>query len=274
MTFHAAVVNLGLRDSSFCPAVAIVDEASLMPFVFGVLLGIFGCSTTILIGDDRQMPSIFHEKLVNNPFSVSLFENVSHRFEKLKTVFTTTYRMNDEITQFVSSRFYEPYGIRLVASDYSHDRSLHLKSHHEDERIRLALSDRPSIVSLDVSEHDCWEDYNQEEAAFIASLVKEALVCGLRAEDIAVVTPYRRQVKTIRENVKAILKEEDNIPLIDTVERMQGQSVEMVILSMSITNSAYYEQQSSFILEPHRLNVMISRAKCKVVLIGKYNEEV
>ena len=85
---------------------------------------------------------------------------------------------------------------------------------------------------------------------------------------------YRRQVKTIRENVKAILTEVDNMPLIDTVERMQGQSVEIVILNMSITNSAYYEQQSSFVLEPHRLNVMISRAKCKVVLNGKYNREV
>jgi len=56
-------------------------------------------------------------------------------------------------------------------------------------------------------------------------------------------------------------------PIIDTVERLQGQDVDVIILSFSISDDAYYATQRSFLLNPNRLNVMISRAKQKVVII-------
>ena len=58
------------------------------------------------------------------------------------------------------------------------------------------------------------------------------------------------------------------MPLINTVECLQGQDVEMIIISF-VLNAKYgnMDMQLPFVLEKHRLNVMISRAKSKVVLL-------
>lgn len=86
---------------------------------------------------------------------------------------------------------------------------------------------------------------------------------------MAVITPYRKQVKKIRECVSKALSCKDDIPLIDTVERLQGQDVDLIIISMSITDKQYWEQQEQFVMNPNRLNVMLSRAKKKVIIVGR-----
>lgn len=60
----------------------------------------------------------------------------------------------------------------------------------------------------------------------------------------------------------------EKMPLINTVECLQGQDVEIIILSF-VLNARYgsMEAQLPFVLEKHRLNVMISRAKSKVLLL-------
>ena len=56
---------------------------------------------------------------------------------------------------------------------------------------------------------------------------------------------------------------EDDMPLIDTVERLQGQDVDSVIISFVKTSASNVD----FIFNPNRLNVMISRAKRKVFIV-------
>ena len=60
---------------------------------------------------------------------------------------------------------------------------------------------------------------------------------------------------------------DDERPLVDTVERLQGQDVRLIILSLAVTDPEYYKQVKAFLLNPNRLNVMISRAKEKVVIL-------
>ena len=98
-------------------------------------------------------------------------------------------------------------------------------------------------------------------------MIREAISCGLETEEVAVITPYRKQVRTIRECVKAAL-DGDDLPLIDTVERLQGQDVTMILVSFCVTSPKYYKANEEFLLSPNRLNVMISRAKQKVVIFG------
>ena len=105
-----------------------------------------------------------------------------------------------------------------------------------------------------------------EEAQFIATLIMETVSCGLNIDDIAVITPFRKQVRTIREAVKSILG--DELPLIDTVERLQGQDVKMIVVSFSVTSPRYFKSNKAFLFNPNRLNVMISRAKQKVIVVG------
>ena len=85
---------------------------------------------------------------------------------------------------------------------------------------------------------------------------------GLRKTDIAIVTPYRKQVSLIRSMTRNIVSEDD-MPLIDTVERLQGQDVDCVIISFAKTSASNVD----FIFDRNRLNVMISRAKRKVLFI-------
>ena len=109
---------------------------------------------------------------------------------------------------------------------------------------------------------------NAEEANTAAELVKALYEQGLSHEDVAVVTPFRLQVRTIRECVSEALPPGSPLPLIDTVERLQGQDVECVIISFSVSDPSYLKSMKSFLFKPNRLNVMISRAKSKVILLA------
>lgn len=267
MTLHAAVINLGLRQSGFKPSVVLVDEAGQMPFAEAACIGSFGCGSIVFIGDDKQMPPIFHESLKNDEFSKSIFSYICEKYPHLKGKLSVTYRMNKEITEYVSKHYYEPFGEVLIASDYSKDRKLVMNSIYPDQRIKDVLNTDKSIHFLNVSKDNTWEDYNVEEAQFIATMIREAISCGLETEEVAVITPYRKQVRTIRECVKAAL-DGDDLPLIDTVERLQGQDVTMILVSFCVTSPKYYKANEEFLLSPNRLNVMISRAKQKVVIFG------
>ena len=266
MTYYGAILNLGLRNSGFKPSLILIDEAGQMPLAQASLIGAFGSGSMIFIGDDKQMPPISHEKLQDHPLSVSIFSYLCEKYPAIKGRLSVTYRMNEEITQCVSRNFYEVDGEKLVASDFSKSRTLTLPTTSEDVRIRNILQDNKSIHLVNVTNENTWEDMNHEEADFIAEMVSEALRCGMKVNEIAVITPYRRQVKAIRSSLNKLHL--DSLPLIDTVERLQGQDVDMIIISFCVSNPIYYQQNVSFLLNSNRLNVMISRAKKKVVMIA------
>ena len=129
MTLHAAIIHLGLRNSGFKPKIVLVDEAGQMPLAYASLIGAFGCGSIIFIGDDKQMPPIFHPQLAENSLSVSIFEYLCDRYPALRHPLNITYRMNEEITTFVSKNFYESgeAGIKLVSADSAKDRRLNVE---------------------------------------------------------------------------------------------------------------------------------------------------
>jgi superfamily I DNA and/or RNA helicase len=57
-----------------------------------------------------------------------------------------------------------------------------------------------------------------------------------------------------------------DLPIVDTVERVQGLTVELVAISMCTTDPEYASETASFIFSPNRLNVAVSRARTKVVI--------
>lgn len=259
MTLQASVINLGLINKGFQPQVVIVDEAGQIPLTEASVLGASGAGTIVFIGDDKQMPPIYHEALEKHDLSQSIFKHLCTLYPEYETSLEETYRMNDEITKVVSRNFYEPYGEYIFASDFSKNRSLVLVDSHD------VLRSEDSIIIKNVSEQDEWEECNPEEATYIANLIKEALCAGMNVEEIAVITPFRRQVRLIRETVKKELQ--DELPLIDTVERLQGQDVDLIIISFGTTSPSYYIKVRDFLLNRNRLNVMISRAKKKVLIL-------
>ena len=268
MTIWGAVTHLGLRHHAhFRPYVALVDEASLMPLSIATILGKTAPSVC-LFGDSRQMPPIIRPELESNENSISILDYCSQKVEGVPVaVLQTTYRMNEEITSLVSKSFYEPYGIKLISADNVKDRKLSIDaSGCGDERIAEILGNGESVDIINVSKEPHQEE-NVEEALFAAQCAAVAMQHGMSPSDIAIVTPFRKQVNAIRNAFKYLRWSEEDRPLVDTVERLQGQDVEMIILSFAVSDSDYYQQIKGFLLNRNRLNVMISRAKTKVVIL-------
>ena len=261
MTIWGAITYLGLRHHAhFRPYISLVDEASLMPLSLATILGKTAPSVC-LFGDSRQMPPIFRPELENNENSISILDYCSQKVEGVPVaVLHTTYRMNENITNVVSKSFYEPYGITLHSAQSISNNTLSSAYLNNKE-----LHD--SIVYMDssLSTPHC-EEENEGEANAVIELVQALLLEGNNPSNIAVITPFRKQVRLIR----SMAHDEDleELPLIDTVERLQGQDVNCIILSFASSSKQYIKDIDGFLFNPNRLNVMISRAKTKVIIFG------
>ena len=262
MTIWGAITHLGLRHHShFRPYISLVDEASLMPLSLATILGKTAPSVC-LFGDSRQMPPIFRPELENNDNSISILDYCFQKVEGVPVaVLHTTYRMNDSITNIVSKSFYEPHGITLRSAECISDNTF-TSDYLANKGFNGSLVYMDSSLSTPLCEEE-----NEGEADAVIEIVKMLLLEGRKATDIAVITPFRKQVRLIRSKAKEMIDSE-TLPLIDTVERLQGQDVECIILTFATSTVGYMNGLSNFLFNPNRLNVMISRAKTKVVIFG------
>lgn len=262
MTIWGAITHLGLRHHShFRPYISLVDEASLMPLSLATILGKTAPSVC-LFGDSRQMPPIFRPELENNDNSISILDYCFQKVEGVPVaVLHTTYRMNDSITNIVSKSFYEPHGITLRSAECISDNTF-TSDYFANKGFNGSLVYMDSSLSTPLCEEE-----NEGEADAVIEIVKMLLLEGRKATDIAVITPFRKQVRLIRSKAKEMIDSE-TLPLIDTVERLQGQDVECIILTFATSTVGYMNGLSNFLFNPNRLNVMISRAKTKVVIFG------
>lgn len=262
MTIWGAITYLGLRHHAhFRPYVSLVDEASLMPLSLAVVLGKTAPSVC-LFGDSRQMPPIIRPELESNENSISILDYCSQKVEGAPVaVLHTTYRMNEEITSLVSKSFYEPHGITLNSAESVANKKFYSKFMQE-----RGVADTVVFMDADLSTPNCKEE-NEGEAKAAIELLSALLDEGNQSRDIALITPFRKQVRLLRSIASETLEDRD-LPLIDTVERLQGQDVECIILSFATSDADYINEIEGFLFDANRLNVMISRAKTKVVIIA------
>lgn len=262
MTIWGAIVYLGLRHHAhFRPYISLVDEASLMPLSLATILGKTAPSVC-LFGDSRQMPPIFRPEFEDNDYSISILDYCSQKVEGVPVaVLQTTYRMNEYITNAVSKAFYEPHGIVLHSAEkISGNRFNSPYFEHKGKNESIVFWD------AEASSPNCLEE-NEGEADAVIEIVKALLQEGKQANSIAVITPFRKQVRLLRSKAHEEINIR-NLPLIDTVERLQGQDVDCIILSFASSDKNYIDTIRGFLFNPNRLNVMISRAKTKVVIIA------
>ncbi|HKL23862.1 MAG TPA: AAA domain-containing protein, partial [Candidatus Nanoarchaeia archaeon] len=85
---------------------------------------------------------------------------------------------------------------------------------------------------------------------------------GLGYRDLAVISPYKDQVEFIKKRI-----ENNNIE-VDTVDGFQGREKEIIILSLVRSNK---NSNIGFLKDLRRLNVSITRAKKKLIIIGDSN---
>ena len=107
-----------------------------------------------------------------------------------------------------------------------------------------------------------------EEAELCAALIVELLRRHrLPPAEIAVIAPFRAQVRLVRSALQRCGIRDEAL-LIDTVERAQGQEREAVIVSLAVGDPATLGGRSSFFFSTNRLNVALSRARSKAILVA------
>jgi superfamily I DNA and/or RNA helicase len=269
MTFLSALQHLAVQSSGLAPNVVLIDEAGQLPFCQGICAGLFGAGSTLLFGDDQQMPPVFNSEVSASRLATSLFARLRQSHPGSVLMLNTSYRLNEPICNFIAESFYGGVG-NLVSSTSSRNRRLTFVSDPglSFDSIELnALCCEDSMLWVR-SEDNGSQQLNLAEAQSVAKLISQAMKFGLRTDQMAIVTPYRRQAAAIRRLVQYETASSRDIPIVDTVERVQGLTVEFVVISMCTTDPEYASETASFIFSPNRLNVAISRARTKVVIFA------
>lgn len=175
----------------------------------------------------------------------------------------TTYRLNTPLTEWPSKMFYQG-DLHAAAGNADHRFSMKANSHH-DER----LNSDPSLVRVEIS-HEGNKVKSDEEADETAAIIEELLLGGIAPGEIGVVTPFRAQAGRIRSLLRmkrfATFPEIHEIT-VDTVERFQGQEREVMIVSFVVSDVEFMDRLANFLTQPQRLNVAVTRARTKVILI-------
>jgi DNA replication ATP-dependent helicase Dna2 len=106
----------------------------------------------------------------------------------------------------------------------------------------------------------------------VVELVLSLLIRGMTPDEIGVVVPYRAQSRLIRSLVRRNIGEEVLRELVvDTVERMQGQEREVVLVSFATASPKFAAQVADFLFQPQRLNVAVTRPRTKLILVGSHH---
>jgi DNA replication ATP-dependent helicase Dna2 len=240
----------------------IFDEAGQVTLPLAIS-GMLSGKRYIFIGDHKQMAPVIVGEHAEEWVTRSIFETLFQHAPG--TMLDITYRMNAEITAFPSRRFY---GGRLRPAPEVRGRRLKLA--RQPQRYHELLDpERPSIFAeMRHAERDMRAP---EEARLAAELAAEILACGLSAHEIAIVAPFRAQGRLIRKYLHELVAQHDeslNDIVVDTVERIQGQEREVVIVSLTTSNPGYAAQCAEFYFQPNRLNVAITRPRVKRIVIG------
>ena len=235
-TAHRASTIPYLRTRAF--EMAIVDEAGQLtePLTLGLILR---ARRFVLIGDDRQLPPVVRTRELAH----SMFERLKRDSQNV-TLLETQYRMHPDIME-VSNRFF--YEGRLRSGITREERK---------------LTDGPDgpdgmpVVFIPVESQRDGRS-NIDEARVVVDLVQSFIHDrGIDPGSIGVVSPFRAQVVLLRQMLAG------SRVTVDTVERFQGGERDIMILSFVRSRG------TGFVFDDRRLNVAITRARRKLVLVA------
>lgn len=236
-----------------------VDEAA-QAAVPHALVGLAAGRRAVLFGDDRQLgPVVTGEH--DGTLAPSIFAHL--RGAVPPVMLEETWRMSDAICAFPSSQFY---GGRLVPAEGVGARRLALPR-PGDPLFDPALGPEPPALLISI-DHEGYQTLCLPEVRAAADLAGELLNRGLEPRDLAVVSPFRVQNREIQRELARRLPPGSALPVIDTVERIQGQEREAVIVSLACSDPDALRRDASFFFSANRLNVTLTRARTKLVVIG------
>jgi DNA replication ATP-dependent helicase Dna2 len=239
----------------------VVDEASQVTVPLAVM-AMLAARKYIFAGDHRQLPPVTVSLVAEEAVSMSIFGRLVGR--GFDTLLNVTHRLNEQLCHWPSDTFY-----------FS---SLHAHPRAASRRLALtrcapnwaeALSPETCVVWLAVPHRGC-RSVAGEEATLIADLLVALHGGGVAWDDLGVVVPFRRQARYLRQRLAS--RQPDRIAppalTVDTVERMQGQEREVVVVSFTTSDEDFALRLEDFLFLPQRLNVAATRPRSKLILVA------
>lgn len=250
-----------LRDMEF--KTVFIDEAAqaLEPACW---IPILKAQRVIFAGDHFQLPpTIKSFDAAKEGLSTTLFEKAINRNNADKML-QVQYRMNRSIMNFSSREFYKN---ELIA--------------HESVAERLLLEEEPPMEFIDTAgcgfteqvDPETLSSYNKEEGILLfkhfEGLVSRLGISHITEEQIriGIISPYKAQVGFLTEIFEGFeeYKEFAHLTSIDTIDAFQGQERDIIYISLVRSNDA---GEIGFLKDIRRMNVAMTRAKKKLVMIG------
>jgi DNA replication ATP-dependent helicase Dna2 len=240
----------------------IIDEAGQVTLPLAVM-AMLVADTYVLVGDHRQLSPVIQSLPIRETHLASVFWHLhGHGCE---TMLDVTYRMNAELVRWPSECFYSG---KLHPATANAGRRLALPQ--ASQKLSEILDPAKPITFVEM-DHCAARRYSNEEATLVTDLLVDLRRSGFSLAGVAVVVPFRRQARRIRTFLKArlaILQDDISACVIDTVDRLQGQEREVVIVSMTASEPSYVATLLDFLLQPQRLNVAVTRARSKLIILA------
>lgn len=219
----------------------------------------------ILAGDHCQLPpTIKSVAAMKGGLDKTLMQRIVERKPEAVTLLKMQYRMNEAIMRFSSDWFY--HGEVEAAPMVKYRGILDLDK-------AIEWKDTSGDTSHEQFVGDNFGRINKEEAQLTLLTLAEYFVrIGIQRIideriDVGIISPYRAQVQYLRHLIKKtdFYKPFRKIIAVNTVDGFQGQERDIIVISMVRSNE---EGQIGFLRDLRRMNVAITRARMKLIILG------
>ena len=253
-------------------------------------------SRVILAGDHCQLPpTVKSIAALRAGLGKTLMERIAENKPEVVTLLKIQYRMNDEIMRFSSDWFYEgkvesaPQIKYRSVLDYDHPITW-IDTSNEENQITIEGEDAPedsasasSAASaanqnsdLNFKEQFVGESFgriNKAEAELTLLTLAEYFTKISKRRvleeriDVGIISPYRAQVQYLKKLIKKyeFFKPYRRLISVNTVDGFQGQERDVILISLVRSND---EGQIGFLKDLRRMNVAITRARMKLIILG------
>ena len=245
-------------------ATLFIDEAA-QALEAACWIAIRKATRVVLAGDHCQLPpTVKSIAALKGGLATTLMERIVANKPEVVTLLRVQYRMNEHIMRFSSDYFYHGQVESAPQIKY-----------------RGILDYDIPITWLDTSDLDSHEEFvgetfgrvNKAEAALtVDTLERYLLKIGKQRVtderiDVGVISPYRAQVQHLRRLIgkRDTLKPFRQLISVNTVDGFQGQERDIILISLVRSND---EGQIGFLRDLRRMNVAITRARMKVIILG------
>ena len=219
----------------------------------------------ILAGDHCQLPpTVKDPQALRAGLGHTLMQSIVKNRPETVSLLKVQYRMNDEIMRFSSNWFY---GGMLESAP--------------EVKYRSILDFDTPIEWVNTEGMDCNEEFVGENYGRINKPEAELSVAQLKAYilkigkerfleekiDVGLISPYKAQVQYLRQLIRKdnFFKPYRSAVTINTVDGFQGQERDVILISLVRANE---EGQIGFLNDLRRMNVAITRARMKLIILG------